>query len=504
MQHSELIIPLKSVGMRAVFSGGPSIAGYTLARRFVSDQRRNPYVKAAVSQKKATRPGRQKSSTVNVSSASPLEKADLGVSLPRLRCPGGPRLHAEQLKQLYKVPHAGILAKYDERFVLNLKLTHQLVSYLSRTTLQQNHKLIVELGPGAGALTRSLLTRPCFGVLGIESNTLFNVHLEQIKSYTNGKFDYVNGNVLELNEIDVIQSLYPKFYQEYRRVRSAVPEGAPLRSAAKEEVLQRRARRHHPTAAEKHNLGSSSAGDFSPQHDVSHQWWSQGDAAVEVVANLPFQIVSELLLRYCVDVSKQENLFQFGRVPLHFFLQEEVAMRVTAPSSSLYFSKLSVLVQNYFHVHLKQTFTEYTYYPRTEVQGALITLVPRSTPQGGHHLDGATFLSFLNLLLNPTFSSEAPPTEREKPNMSLDEHSASPLNLGTTFKKGSRRRSVYKALLHFLPPELVQYMLQEVRLDGAMAVVDLQVTELARLATLWREFLSASGQQQAQREGEQP
>ena len=64
-------------------------------------------------------------------------------------------MSAAGVKSLFNVLHAGVLAKNDCRFILNLKLTHQLVAHLDKSSPQTSDRLTLELGPGAGALTRS-------------------------------------------------------------------------------------------------------------------------------------------------------------------------------------------------------------------------------------------------------------------------------------------------------------------------------------------------------------
>ncbi|CCD18400.1 rRNA dimethyltransferase, putative [Trypanosoma vivax Y486] len=404
-----------------------------------------------------------------------------------LRCPGGPRIKADGIKRLFKVPHAGYLAKQGQRFILNLKLTHQLATRLSRTTLRTPDKLLIELGPGAGALTRSLLTRPCVGVLGIEQDERFNVHLEQVRQYTEGKFQWVNADVLHVNELDIVKSLYASFVEQHRRRPPVGAKGpgsckngeeadeddsgfyddcAPLRSAQREKFLRRRYGRYagfnHDTSSGTTQRLGGHASTFPAAFEVSDRWWSNGEAKVEVVANLPFDVITELLMRYAVDCSRKQNLFVFGRVPLHIFTQKEVAERIIAPAGSIHFSRLSVLCQCFFQAQLLQTFTEMTYYPKTEVLGAMLTLQPRAVPilPG---LDAATLIHFTNLLMRP----------------------------------GNRGMTVLKALQQRVPPEVAQYMLQELRVDGALTVLDLTVVEMCRLAALWQRFLEASSQQQS-------
>ncbi|CCW64876.1 unnamed protein product [Phytomonas sp. EM1] len=460
---------------------------------------------------------------------NPIEgRRDGDVALPPLRCPGGPRLKSVALKQLFKVPHAGYLAKYDQRFIINLKLTHQLISKLARTAFRTPDKLLIELGPGAGSLTRSLLTRPCVGVFGIEMDERFNPHLEQIRILTKDKFKWINADMLKISELDAIRAHFPRFYRMNIRKRpteeeegevmkdtaapSASPfqdnatkgfdddrpnssnlgiqsrtgenwregskddgegEGddfAPLRSRSRDLLLRKRLPRFgfdkdpnegFQTRSKRARWESDEGISPNPALDVSDGWWANGDAKVEVVANLPFDIITELLMRYAVDCSRKAGLFAFGRVPLHIFTQKEVADRIVAQPGSVHFSRLSVLCQAYFHVKTVRVFQEWTYYPRTEVLGALLTLEPRSVPlTGGDAFDGATLIHFTNFFMAP----------------------------------GQRGASVHKALRGFMPDEVAQHILQESRMDGATAVLEVSVEELVKMAVMWKRFLTASQQ----------
>jgi 16S rRNA A1518/A1519 N6-dimethyltransferase RsmA/KsgA/DIM1 with predicted DNA glycosylase/AP lyase activity len=365
--------------------------------------------------------------------------------LPKLRCPGGPRLSSHGIRQLFNAPNSRTLANNDQRFILNLKLTHQIMVHLSKSSAPSKEKLFLELGPGAGALTRSILTRPSAGVLGVELDKRFNPLLQQIHLETKGKFQWVNGDVLKCDEYEMIQKMFPLFAAQHERLRPAdFDKAAPLASAER--------------IRDKQQQGHSGVAD---------RWWSDGGAMVEVIANLPFSVISRLLVRYAVDCDTRQGVFRFGRVPLHVFAQKEVAERMTATPGTGQFSMLSVLLQNYFKVHVRQTFREKTYYPETEVLGAFLTLEPRPVPLVG--VAASSLVAFLSLAMQPH----------------------------------SRGITIFKALRRFLPEEVAGYMLQELRLDGSLMPLQLSVAEVAGMAMLWQRFLEATNQEAPHKAGPQ-
>jgi 16S rRNA A1518/A1519 N6-dimethyltransferase RsmA/KsgA/DIM1 with predicted DNA glycosylase/AP lyase activity len=365
---------------------------------------------------------------------------------------------SQDIKTLFNVPSGGYLAKHDQRFILNLKLTHQIMSHLAKTN-KTNDKLLVELGPGAGALTRSLLTRPSFGVLGIELDSRYNTLLEQISTQTDGKFQWRNADVLSVDEFSMIKEVFPTFAERHERkpVNTGDQDGGaagPMASAARAEVLRRRRQRSQSSAT----INQTAMEAADALKDL--QWWANGDAKVEVIGNLPFSISTELLMRYAVDCSAQRGLYRFGRVPLHFFVQKEIAERLTATSNTPQFSRLSVLSQNFFRVAVRQTFTEMTYFPRTEVLGCLVTLEPRVAPL--IDVNASVLINFLDLVMKP----------------------------------GMRNQMVSKALNRCMPQEVVMYILQELRIDGSVLPAQLSAMEVSRMARMWQVYLETTNQSQ--------
>lgn len=424
--------------------------------------------------------------------------------LPPLRCPGGPRMSSEDLKSLYRVPTCGHLAKYDWRFIMNLNTTNQLVKNLNRTKAVD--KLYIELGPGPGMLTRSLLTLPSLGVFGIELDSKYDASLDQIRAQTQGRFSWANADVTNIDEAALLEETFPEVtnwlattaqastFVELRqkmqsmRERRAVRDDRTrsfefvnkkedengLRGVTDEDLDEMLARDQDPTrqfAGERTRedilrspFADDEAGDpgsIGPitggSCEATSTLW-RGSPKLEVVGNLPFEIAAEMSLRYAVDCSRRHNLFKYGRIPFHLFYQKEMAERMIAAPGSANFGRISVVLQNYFSVQLRQTFLEKTYYPSTEVLGALVTLEPRITPVVD--VDGAVLSNFCDIVLNPK----------------------------------QRTQSIFSALKRCMPTEVAVYVLSELRIDGNLMPTMITAPEISKMALLWVRYLEATSQ----------
>ena len=349
------------------------------------------------------------------------------INLPPLKCPGGQRMTNRDIRTIHKVPSNGYLKKYDLRFLTNLKLSHMMMRHLS--VPRRDDRLFVEFGPGPGALTRSLLTLPSSGVFGIEVDGRYNAHLDAIKEDTKGRFQWCNANVLTIDECELLQKHYGA--DKLPRVLEPIPYDSQS-TISQLRMLQRQ---------------------------NQHAWKTNGNPQIEVVANLPFVVALQLGHRLATDCSRQCGLYSFGRVAVHMFYQKELAEKLSAMPGSKMFGRMSVLHQNYFRVNVRATFRETTYFPVTEVGGALVTLEPRTEPLVD--IDGVVLENFLNIIF------------REKEN---------------------RQSSIMETLRAAVPEEVARYILAEIGVDPQMKSIYLSVTELAKMALVWQRFLEATNQ----------
>ena len=110
--------------------------------------------------------------------------------------------------------------------------------------------------------------------------------------------------------------------------------------------------------------------------------WSP-DAPYKVVANIPYNITSPILVRLL------ENKRLFASITL--MVQKEVAERLKAPPDSDAYGSLSVFAQYYADVSVASIVPRGAFFPPPRVDSAIVHLVPRAVPPVEVPSDAAFF-----------------------------------------------------------------------------------------------------------------
>jgi 16S rRNA (adenine1518-N6/adenine1519-N6)-dimethyltransferase len=100
-----------------------------------------------------------------------------------------------------------------------------------------------------------------------------------------------------------------------------------------------------------------------------------GEGGWKVVGNLPYNLTGPILGKIL------EAVGGFHRVVL--MLQKEVAARLLSPPGSKEYGAVSVLAQCYFDLRREMVVKGSAFYPRPEVDSAVISLVPKTEPAVG-------------------------------------------------------------------------------------------------------------------------
>jgi len=133
-------------------------------------------------------------------------------------------------------------------------------------------KTVLEVGPGPGSLTRSIINAGTEKVVVVEKDSRFIPALQTIQSS-------IQPNRMHIHRDDILKIDQKKILEDVGVVKVD---------------------------------------------------WNQ-DAEVKVLGNLPFGVSTELLLRWIHQIPNREGPFYFGRAPMILMFQKEVAMVPTKP-----------------------------------------------------------------------------------------------------------------------------------------------------------------------------
>lgn len=255
------------------------------------------------------------------------------------------RIHQLKPKKLPPMPRTrdllhiyGIRAKSNmsQNFLLNQRLLNGLVRAAG---IMPGHR-VVEIGPGPGNLTRTILERSPFEVLVVEKDRRFLPLLEQLSdSVLPGQLKIYLGDALE-HDLDKLFGDPAHIVSEYK-----LPEDLP----------------HYLF-----NFGRDWSNDHKP--------------LIRLIGNLPFSVSTPLLIKWLSQISLKQSVWQYGRVPMLLTFQEEVARRIVAEPTSSERTRLSAMSQNYCQVDYKFTISGKSFTPMAGVDTGVVRFVPRKKP----------------------------------------------------------------------------------------------------------------------------
>ncbi|XP_055629438.1 dimethyladenosine transferase 1, mitochondrial [Toxorhynchites rutilus septentrionalis] len=243
-----------------------------------------------------------------------LSKAKSGARLPPL-----PTIR--DLVRLYKLR---AIKQLSQNFLMDERLTNKIVKAAGNI----NDNYVLEVGPGPGGITRSIIRKTPRKLVVVEKDRRFLPTLELLsessKDFLN--MEIVNGDILDY------------------RTEQAFPD--------------------------------------CPQHD-----WFGKRAPVHIIGNLPFAISTRLLINWLREMSLQIGAWSLGRSSLTLTFQKEVAERIVAPILSEQRCRLSVMNQVWSKAELKFIIPGKAFVPKPDVDVGVVTIVPLKTPLTTVHFD---------------------------------------------------------------------------------------------------------------------
>jgi len=209
--------------------------------------------------------------------------------------------------------------KAQKRLSQNFILDPRLLDKVARAGGSLAGCHVVEVGPGPGGITRSILGQGAVQCAVIEKDLRFLPSLRLLGEASGGRLVIHTGDVLSFN----MCRLFP---------------------------------------------------------DVLRKGWNEEIPNVRVLGNLPFNVSTPLIIRWLADISTRGNVFSYGRVPLTLTFQKEVVDRMVAPPGASCRSRLSVMCQNWADVQHRFTIPGRAFVPKPEVDVGVVTFTPLKHP----------------------------------------------------------------------------------------------------------------------------
>lgn len=107
------------------------------------------------------------------------------------------------------------------------------------------------------------------------------------------------------------------------------------------------------------------------ESDIMRYDWHRFPATFRLLGNIPYYLSSAILLR----IHRHAQQIQDA----HIMLQQEVADRLLAHPHTKEYGRLTVVMQNRFHIQQRLALSPKAFWPQPRVRSAIVQLTPRAT-----------------------------------------------------------------------------------------------------------------------------
>lgn len=218
--------------------------------------------------------------------------------------------HIVSVASLLKALRVRAIKQLSQNFLLDENICDKFIK--AAGSLENCH--VLEIGPGPGSLTRSILKAKPRSLTLIEKDTRFQPLLEILPEMSSCPIDIRFGDALDTDYTSL---------REYMHRKDATP---------------------HP---------------------------------IKVIGNLPYGVATPLFFNLLRDLCLRQGLFTSSPVDMTFSFQWEVAERFAAEHGSRRRGRLSIMAQHLCHVDLAFRMPRTVFVPAPEVDSAVLHVRPR-------------------------------------------------------------------------------------------------------------------------------
>lgn len=221
------------------------------------------------------------------------------------------------IRDIIKIYKLRAMKQLSQNFLMDERLTARIVRMCGNISDQH----VLEVGPGPGSITRSILRRGPKHLAVVEKDRRFIPTMELLAK-----------SVEPAIRMDTYRDDILKF-----KIENAFPN--------------------------------------SVRRD-----WNGDRPPVHIIGNLPFAISTRLLINWLKDISLQRGAWSYGRTPMVLTFQKEVGERIVAPISDDQRCRLSVMSQLWTKPELRFLIPGKAFVPKPDVDVAVVRLEPLKEP----------------------------------------------------------------------------------------------------------------------------
>lgn len=189
------------------------------------------------------------------------------------------------IRDILKLYRLNAIKRLSQNFLLNQSLIDKIISKSGHLTGSQ----VLEVGPGPGGLTRSILKQVPKRLVVVEKDRRFKPTLDMLADSfgaINGQMDIIYDDIMKIN----LENLFPM--EEKRDWDSKAPD-------------------------------------------------------IYIIGNLPFNVSTPLIIKWLHAIAERRGPWAFGRTKMTLTFQKEVAERLVADASHPQRCRLSVMAQTW-------------------------------------------------------------------------------------------------------------------------------------------------------------
>lgn len=221
------------------------------------------------------------------------------------------------IRDVIRIHKLQAIKKLSQNFITDEKLTARIV----RAAGHIQDQYVLEVGPGPGSITRSIIRRGPKQLVVVEKDRRFVPTLELLREATQ-----------PVMQMDIYRDDILKFPIE-RAFADCIPNE-----------------------------------------------WNDVVGPVHLIGNLPFSISTRLLINWLKDISLRRGAWSFGRTPMTLTFQKEVAERIVAPIMDSQRCRLSVMSQIWTNPKYRFLIQGSSFVPKPDVDVVVVSFYPLIEP----------------------------------------------------------------------------------------------------------------------------